>query len=667
MADTEEPRFNTLAERIAALNQQKNFQSNPSNPSVPSTAGKRPPPPPPPGRSLTEGSLAKSPSLPPRPVRSSTDKLPPPLPRRTTGQEDGDPTAASSPGDRPGPPPLPTRNSESTTPKLPTRRPSAQTLSVRRNSNASDVSQLSTISSLSLSQTKSAASNGTPEGQVPRRLPPTLEQAKLPPLPPTRRELEAKAKEAAAANESPSLPPRRIADPPQPSSRPSLPPRLPSRPGSNAAQPGVPEEPSPALPARRLPPPANSNRARSALESGFGAGKSRTVAPPEAPPPIPLSSRPTIAQIDAATSRGASAAAAQQNQSCLACRDFSGPDTLAAQHPTASLPRGVDVIAHLAHVLCASFSSPTDKARAIFTWMHHNVVYDVHGLFNNCIPRGQTPTETIFSGKAVCEGYARVYEAISTRAGLQCVVVTGHGKGFGFNAVRKGQRPPPPDPTGHAWNSVRIDAGEWKLIDACWGAGALCDGAYSQRFEPECFTMSNERFGTRHFPADSRHWYRQDGRALSWEEYILSPAGDEPAQWTGDATREGLDEGNFAPMQLRINVHGGDPVVRFQFGKVCEHWTSEKNGEGKPMLMALKIGGPDGRKEDLVPLETDGKFWHYLDVNARDLGAPGQHVALIAFQTVDGQSARGMTKEEWLRKKGRCGFSYAYLVRWELV
>ncbi|KAK4158112.1 hypothetical protein C8A00DRAFT_11135 [Chaetomidium leptoderma] len=661
MAETEEPQLTTLAQRIAALNSQKNFQAPPS------VAGKRPPPPPPPARSLTEGTnglktastaaAEKSPTIPPRPVRAATARVPPPLPRRTTGQEDGDQAPAPSPG-RLAPPPLPSRNSQQDTPpRLPTRRPSTQTLSVRRNSNASDVSQLSTVSSLSLNHTKSTASNGTSDKQGPRRLPPPLEQAKLPPLPPTRRELDAKANEA--ANNTPSLPPRRIAEAP----RPSLPPRLPSRPANSPAV-VLPEQPSPALPARRLPPPPASFRPKSALESGFNSG-ARKASPPPVPPPIPLSSRPTVAQIDAVATR-TSSAPALATQNCLHCRDFSGPDTLAAQHPTSSLPRhGVDPISYLAHTLCSPFPSHTDKARAIFAWCHHNIVYDVYGLFNNCIPRGQTPAETIFSGKAVCEGFARVYEAVATRAGLGCVIVTGHGKGFGFSPVKAGQPPPKPDPTGHAWNAVRIDGGEWKLIDPCWGAGALCNGEYSQRFAAECFTMSNEQFGTRHFPSDDRHWYRKDGRAVSWTEYIVGPIGDEPAEWMGDATREGLDESNFAPMQKKLSVHGGG-TVRFQFAKVCEHWDPERNGQGKQMLFGLKIEGLDGRKGDIIPLENDG-FWHYLDVDARDLGAPGQKVLLVAFTNIDGKSARGLTKEQWLQKKGRCGYSYSFLVRWELV
>jgi hypothetical protein len=128
MADTEEPRFTTLAERIAALNQQKNFQAPPP------TAGKRPPPPPPRVRSLTEratsngtngSSAGQSPTIPPRPARAATERLPPPLPRRTTGQENREQAGGLTPG-RSAPPPLPARSpQQETPPKLPTRRPSA--------------------------------------------------------------------------------------------------------------------------------------------------------------------------------------------------------------------------------------------------------------------------------------------------------------------------------------------------------------------------------------------------------------------------------------------------------------------------------------------------------------------------------------------------------------
>ncbi|KAK4174032.1 hypothetical protein QBC36DRAFT_48224 [Triangularia setosa] len=678
MADVEEPRFNTLAERIAALNAQKNFQAPPS------MAGKRPPPPPPPVRAATAQPTMPSPSsqpppaetspvMPPRPVRASTEKLPPPLPRRTTTDTQNGDRPSPGPG-RALPPPLPSRDSsltKGTPPALPSRRPSSNltlpTPGGRRNSNSSDISYISTMSSLSLNHG---------DGQTARRgLPPPLEQAKLPPLPPTRRELEAKAKEEAA--NIPPLP-RRVTEPPPraipelPSTRPSLPPRLPSRPAKSHSA-NTAEAPSPSLPARRLPPPPSSYKnPKSALELGFSSGKPK--ASDDAPPPIPIASRPTISQIEAvrsASTPSPAAAPPSTAPSCLICRDFSGPDTIASQFPHASLPRP-DPIPYLAHHLCSPFPSPTDKARAIFSWCHHNIYYDTHGFFNNCIPRGLTPAETIFSGKAVCEGYARVYEAIALAAGLRCVVVGGHGKGYGFNPVKKGEACPPRDATGHAWNAVMIDNNEWKLIDACWGAGHICgnNNLYKQEFSPEQFTMSNEYFGKSHFPENPAHFYRKDGRALSWEEYILgATGGEEPARWCGDATAEGLDGNNFEPRQKEICVSTPrEQVTRFQFAKICPHWTSEKHGKGKQMLICLRFGEDNNRggKERFVPLETDG-YWWWLDVKTRELGRPGGSVRLVGITQVDGRDARGMTAKEWEQKLGRCGYAFCYMVEWDLV
>lgn len=87
-------------------------------------------------------------------------------------------------------------------------------------------------------------------------------------------------------------------------------------------------------------------------------------------------------------------------------------------------------------------------------------------------------------------------------------MITGHGKGFGHNPIKPGE-PLPPYNGNHAWNVVKIDNGEWKLIDSCWGAGHV-QGAgmpYVQKFAPERFTQSNEEFGIDHFPNDRDGFY----------------------------------------------------------------------------------------------------------------------------------------------------------------
>ncbi|KAI0100349.1 hypothetical protein GGR51DRAFT_532617 [Nemania sp. FL0031] len=670
MAEVEEPKFNSLADRIAALNKQKNFTAPP-----PTT--KRAPPPPPPSKQpfsvstqevrdeAVRNSPNPSPSLPARPRPNRRE--PPSLPQRTNTTP-----APETPPTLPGRPPLPSRKTSveptpTATPTLPPRRPT-QPLHSRRGSNSSEISHISSISNLSLSRA-STISTDSPAAR--RVLAPAFDQAKLPPLPPSRKEREAQAakeaaeRERAEAIDPPVLPVRPIsAIPLAEPGRPSLPPRLPSRPAARTPIPAPVEESPPTGP-RRLPPPASAFvRPKTVLE-----GSTRTPPlPPNrpgrgSPPPIPVSSRPTRAEIGAITVR----AAANKPAVCMICRDFSGPDNVAAQYPIHSLPRR-DPVGYLANVLCAQFPSATDKARAIFTWCHHNIAYNVEEFFGKCV-KGRNVDDTIFLGKAVCQGYAEVYQAIAQRAGLQCVMVVGHGKGYGYTPLKRGQAPPPRDATGHAWNAVRIDNGEWKLIDACWGAGSVSEEKFTKHFNPRMFTLSNEQFGLSHFPGDDQYFYREDGRILPWEEYISGPVpGAEKPDWSGGPAEEGISsEVGYSPTAKHIPVFSGESV-RFQFAKVCEHWTHERNGKGPPYLLLLKIHGVDGRKEDLVPLDTDG-YWWWVDVPARDLGCPGMKVQLFALTVLNGRDARGVTKEVYYKTKGTGAYSMSWAIwcTWELV
>lgn len=338
---------------------------------------------------------------------------------------------------------------------------------------------------------------------------------------------------------------------------------------------------------------------------------------------------------------------------------------MAAQYPRETLPRD-DPVGYLAHVLCDPFPSLTDKARAIFTWFHHNIAYDCAAFFGNNV-RARGAEETIAKGAAVCSGYADTYKAIANRAGLECIVVGGHGKGFGHSALKKGERPPPRKADGHAWNAVRIDGGAWKLLDACWGAGNISGvtKAYTKDFKPHQFTRPNDVFGATHFPSDDRHFFRDDGRIPTWEEYYIGRVHGEPPVVYSNAHEEGILEQSMEPRERQISVYSGESV-RFQFSKVCEHWTSEAHGVGKAPLLILCTKGRDGRKDDNIPLETDG-YWWWVDVPAIELGAPGQSVSVMLVATMGGQSARGVTKSEYLAKKGRVGMSFVGICKWDLV
>lgn len=306
----------------------------------------------------------------------------------------------------------------------------------------------------------------------------------------------------------------------------------------------------------------------------------------------------------------------------------------------------------------------------IFTWLHHNISYDVASFFGGtCQP--STPASTLSTGLAVCAGYAGLFTALGSKAGLESIVINGHGKGYGFATLAPGE-PIPTEYSTHAWNCVRVDNGEWKLIDTCWGAGNVSGKGrpYEKNFKPQHFTMSNNEFGLRHFPTNKSHFFRTDGHHVSWEEYILGDQGGELVRvYSGVAQTEGLAETKFLPKYLKIPVsaskHQG-PTVRFQFERVCEHWDPVRHGKGKPYVFILKIHGVDGREDGYIPFETNGTFW-WADVPPMQLGAPGQTITLYTVETVSGADARGLSVEEYKLAKGRKAMGFGGVAAWELV
>lgn len=695
MADNDEPepQFNSLKERIAALNQQKSFNATNAD----GTRKRPPPPPPPPGRTQTapantngntNGNTA-APAAPSVPSRPTPKAQPPPLPRRDTSTS----VASSQDGAQPqiasrGPPPLPNRTASATSQQALTTKKSAQSLrpSDRRGSASSGISQMSTASNMS------AVSGTGPNGRF--KLPPAFDKNSLPALPPSKREMEARAQQeadtgTAARPRPPPVPTRsdtsvstRSVPTPSPA-RPSLPPRLPSRPSkaqesttdgtshqtangdANGASNG------------RTPAQAVSQLKYGSIR-GFGSGSNnRSKAPEqinedkplcisqratdEAPPPVPLASRPTMAQIEAVSTRAASG----MEEECWVCKDWSGPDNVAAQYPRQSLPRN-DPVGYLAQVLCDPFPSYTDKARAIFTWFHHNIAYDTVSFFGKCV-KHVAVDDTIFTGKAVCQGYAEVYKAIANRAGLECVLISGHGKGIGHKDLKPGEPVPPRPKSNHAWNAVRIDGGKWNLIDACWGAGHVDSAtqSFTPKFNQEMFIATNEIFGERHLPTEDQYQFRNDGRAIGWEEYFIGEGIYEKPTYYTTAGPEGILERSVQPKEKYISVNSNE-VIRFQWSKICPHWKYEEKGRPKAPLLFLSIHGKDGRKDDMVPIETDG-YWSWCDVRASDLGAPGQELQVAVITNIGGKDARGLTAEEYFSKRGKVGMSWSYLLRWELA
>ncbi|KAJ7218029.1 hypothetical protein GGX14DRAFT_517440 [Mycena pura] len=335
-----------------------------------------------------------------------------------------------------------------------------------------------------------------------------------------------------------------------------------------------------------------------------------------------------------------------QEESCIKCHDFSAIDAHAALFPRHT----VTSIQKLAHDLTAPFASETEKARAIFYWLHCNIAYDVDMFFSGQLAAA-SPESTLHSGLAVCDGYAGLFLSLAESAQLQARKISGHGKGFGYQALAPGS-PAPPESSGHAWNCVLVD-GEWRLIDACWGAGAIMGNVYNQRFAPVWFYSTPSEFGKSHFPTDQSYQLisDEDGGPVSWEEYILAPEG--PTVY-GDF--HSLDFSLQFLQPPTAEVHSGG-WVSFHLFKQCEHMSRDDADN-----YVYFISAPDDTKTPLLVNAEGG--WSASIYMPR--GITGD-VSLNFLSKLDGRDAKGLSAQKFKNSIGRKAMAWQGLCKWRLV
>ncbi|KAF9012359.1 hypothetical protein BDQ17DRAFT_1387103 [Cyathus striatus] len=443
----------------------------------------------------------------------------------------------------------------------------------------------------------------------------------------------------------PPLPPRRAPPPPPP--RPSL--------HSNGpkALTALPESCSPPLPvrkqtrpeekkgsdidlkrllARRPPPPPRSRNLSAAAASD--SARRRLPPPPTrlpTPPLVNLSSKPKPAEVNQPVDF--------EDESCIKCHDFSEVDNHAAMFPRQS----VSSLPTLAYDLTEPFTTETEKARAIFTWLHHNIAYDTSAFFSGNI-QAATPESTLSSGLAVCDGYAGLYKHLLECVGIQARKVTGHGKGFGHQALPPGA-PIPAFNMNHAWNCIYVD-GVWQLVDPCWGAGALNGTTYTARLAPWWFDSSPSEFVKSHFPEDPSYQMLEEG-PMSWADYIL----EQKPQIYGD-----FDNFNFSRLYMEPSAAKieGRQYIDFTIQKRCQHCST---AECHNYLYVLIVGDVQ------VPLIVHNGTWH-----ARVLVPPEGQISLAWVRTVNGQDAKGLSATDFQTKvRGRMGLSFGFLVQWTVI
>lgn len=201
--------------------------------------------------------------------------------------------------------------------------------------------------------------------------------------------------------------------------------------------------------------------------------------------------------------------------------------------------------------------SDAEKARAIYRWITDRISYDTQAFFSGEIAAVES-RDILRRRRAVCSGYVVLFRDIAEYMGLQTEIITGHSKGYGFDA-----RTITALADNHAWIAAKIE-GDWQLIDPTWGAGFIPSDSreFVRNFTEYYFLADPEVLKYTHFPSDKR-WQLLE-QPLSEEEYLNLPMihplffgwGLDFKQWNQrEISAEGILEGQLGvPDSISVNV-----------------------------------------------------------------------------------------------------------------
>ncbi|OIQ16914.1 MAG: hypothetical protein BM557_09195 [Flavobacterium sp. MedPE-SWcel] len=180
-------------------------------------------------------------------------------------------------------------------------------------------------------------------------------------------------------------------------------------------------------------------------------------------------------------------------------------------------PKSFTTVDKLAERISKDFTREDEKARAIFTWIASNIRYDLailgtvqrqvgfsyrteeERLAKKQKIKNDLANKTLRSRKGVCQGYSTLFAVVAEKVGLEAVIIAGASKSHPSHIGKY------PDYNDHAWNAVKIN-GDWKLLDATWGAGAVEGNTrkFQFLFNDSYFFAKPKDFFNNHYPEDEK-------------------------------------------------------------------------------------------------------------------------------------------------------------------
>ncbi|MCL2276971.1 MAG: hypothetical protein FWC21_03655 [Treponema sp.] len=148
--------------------------------------------------------------------------------------------------------------------------------------------------------------------------------------------------------------------------------------------------------------------------------------------------------------------------------------------------------------LISGVSDPLQRVKNINDWICDNISYDTETYFGNA-NRRQDYISVLNSKLAVCAGYSILFYEMCRLASVECIVISGFSKGFGYTG-RIGSSP------DHAWNAVRA-GNKWYLVDVTWNAGYLEYRSFIKHYSTDYLFLDSRSFLYSHLPLENKHQF----------------------------------------------------------------------------------------------------------------------------------------------------------------
>jgi transglutaminase/protease-like cytokinesis protein 3 len=158
-------------------------------------------------------------------------------------------------------------------------------------------------------------------------------------------------------------------------------------------------------------------------------------------------------------------------------------------------------------ILTKPFAEKADKARAIYTWIANNIVYDLKAIRASRNDKDAT-ADVLLYRKATAEGFAKLYQDMCSSAGIRCLTVDGYLK---RDAAVIGEKD---DEKNHMWNVVQLDISptQWYYVDVALASGNFDSDmkVLTKSFSTQYFFPDKKIFNWQHYP-DNMAWKLEAG------------------------------------------------------------------------------------------------------------------------------------------------------------